>query len=725
MSIRWSALIGLLVIWPRIVAAETHKELDLPAAAGEDEVLYSCKTRTGPVAVTFKPETELKDLVTWVMGFTCKNFILDPRIVSTGKKVTVIAPNKMPAAEAYRVFLVALSTIGLTVVAKGSVQRIVEAATAKKETLPIYKAVPNDSDQFVRVVIRPSYAQPEVLKQAFASIKSDNGDIAVVGSMLVVTDYASTLTGMMSLKQLVDVPGGTEGIYTIPVHHGDATKVSQVLTGMFAPGPAAPARPGTEPAAASDLVPSKILVDERTNTLVVSATEPAYQRAKALVERIDIAVGLEGGGSIHTYPLSSAIAEELAQTLTKAIAGDGPQGRAQRGTGPASPQAPAPPGSAALGGLGATLQGAVHIIADKSTNKLLITSSARDFLALKDVIQELDQPRRQVYIEAMILEVDVSNDLALGASAHGTTSVNGSGVGFGGVQLPELSSTNPATALAAGGLLGGLLGAPVTGAGTLLGTSVPSYGVLFQALAKRSTTNILSTPSIIALDNEEAKSKIGENIPYLKGVLPATTGTATTTLTTNIDRQPLELELDIKPHISANDTVLLEIKHSAGGIKDAKNTLGPTWTTRSVETRVVVRDQQTVLIGGLMQDTEVDGESKVPILGDLPILGHLFKYASKAKHKTNLLIMLTPYIIKDQLDLQQIQQRKLRQNDEFFHSVTTLDSMKFEPQVDYLRKRGLIEEINRTLQNVDEDILARAAIAAPTGVPAGPIEIPQ
>jgi general secretion pathway protein D len=718
MSIRWSALIGLLVILPRVVAAETHnhKELDTPAA-GEDEVLYSCKNRAGPVAVTFKPETELKDLVTWVVGFTCKNFILDPRIVSTGKKVTVIAPNKMAAAEAYRVFLVALSTIGLTVVTKGSVQRIVESATAKKETLPIYKTVPDDSDQMVRVVIRPSYAQPEVLKQAFAAIKSDTGDIAVVGSMLVVTDFASTLTGMMSLKKLVDVPGGTEGIYTIPVRHGDATKVSQMLTAMFGSGSATPARPGAEPAAANDLVPSKILVDDRTNTLVVSATEPAYQRAKALVDRIDVAVDLEGGGSIHTYPLSSAIAEELAQTLTKAIAGDGSQARAPRG--------PAPPVSAALDGLGATLQGAVKIIADKSTNKLLITSSTRDFIALKDVIQQLDQPRRQVYIEAMILEVDVSNGLNFGASAHGTTSVNGSGVGFGGVQLPELSSANPATALAAGGLLGGLLGPQLVGTEALFGKSIPSYGVLFQALANRTTTNILSTPSLIALDNEEAKSKIGENIPYLKGVLPATTGTATTTLTTNIDRQPLELELDIKPHISANDTVLLEIKHSAGGIKDAKNTLGPTWTTRSVETRVVVRDQQTVLIGGLMQDSETDGESKVPILGDIPILGHLFKYATKSKHKTNLLIMLTPYIIKDQLDLQQIQQRKLRQNDEFFHSFTTLESMKFEPQVDYERKRGLLEEINRTVQNVEQDILARAAVTAPAGVPAGPVEIPQ
>jgi len=729
MSNRWCALIGVVVLLPYVASAQSHKDLETPAvsapaAAATDEQLYSCKTHTGPVAVTFKPETDVKDLVTWVMGFTCKNFVLDPRIVSTGRKVTMIVPNKMAAAEAYQVFLVALSTINLTVVAKGSVMRIVESATAKKESLPIYKQVPSDSDQVVRVVVRPTYAQPEALKQAFASVKSDAGDIAVVGSMLVVTDYASALTGMMSLKKLVDVPGGTEGIYTIPIHHGEATKVAQMLTAMFGTATgAAPPKPGTDPGAASELVPSKILVDERTNTLVISATEPAYQRAKALVDRIDVSVDMEGGGSIHTYQLASAIAEELAQTLTKAISGDSGQARTQRaGAAPAGPAGQAPPQpTSPLDGLGATLQGAVHVIADKSTNKLLITSSNRDFVSLKDVIQQLDQPRRQVYIEAMILEVDVTNGLNFGASAHGGTSTNnGSGIGFGGIQLPGLSSVDPTSALSGGGLIGGLLG---TGSFSLLGTTIPSYGILVQALATRTNANVLSTPSIIALDNEEAKSKIGENIPYLSSVVPATTGS--TALATSVSRQALELELDIKPHISADDTILLEIKHSAGGAKDLTGTLGPTWTTRSVETRVVVRDQQTVLIGGLMQDTESSNVSQVPILGDIPLLGYLFKYTKKSKHKTNLLIMLTPYIIKDQRDLQQIQQRKLRQNDEFFGSVTSLESMKFAPEIDYHRKRGLIEEINRAVIEAEADAAARAAVTPPAGLPAGPIEIPR
>jgi general secretion pathway protein D len=722
------------VALPRFAAAQPHNELESPAATAPavgDEPQYSCKAHVGPVVVTFKADTEIKDLVTWAMGFTCKNFILDPRIVSTGKKVTIIAPNQLSAAEAYQMFLVALSTVGLTVVAKGSAMRIVEAAAAKKEVLPIGRQVPGNSDQVVRVVIRPSYAQPEALKQAFTALKSDAGDIVTVGSLLVITDYASTLTGMMSLKKLVDVPGGSEGIYTLPVRHGDATKVAQMLTAMFGASPAtpaAPARPGPggatgspEPVA-NDLAPSKVLVDERTNTLVISATEPAYQRAKALVDRIDIAVDLESGGSIHTYQLSHAIAEEVAQTLTKAITGDSSQARTQRtGTGPA-PAQPLSQAPSPLDGLGATLQGAVHVIADKATNKLLITSSTRDFLSLKDVLLQLDQPRRQVYIEATILEVDVTRDINFGASAHGGTSVGGSGIGLGGVQLPGLSSLDAATALAGGGLIGGVLGSTLSGSSSLFGKSIPSYGVLIQALAHRSNTNILSMPSIIALDNEEAKSKIGENIPYLSVAIPVASATSSTATGTSIACQPLELELDIKPHISDNDVILLEIKHSNGGLKNPDGALGPTWTTRSVETRVVVRDQETVLIGGLMQDSESEDKNQVPILGDIPLLGYLFKYTSKTKHKTNLLIMLTPYIIKDQTDLQQIRQRKLRESTEFFRSVASLDSMSFEPRIDYLRKRGLLEEINRAVQGVEADVAARAAVTAPSGVREGTIE---
>src|SRR3954447_2578121 len=173
----------VLVLLGGIASADAVSEKETPAA-GEDEALYACKTKTGMVAVTFKPETELKDLVTWVMGFTCKNFIFDPRVVSTGKKVTVIAPNKMSSTEAYRVFLVALSTMGLTIVPKGNVLRIVDSAAAKGETVPIYKkGLPGDEDQVVRYTRRPPYAQVETLRGALDSIRSPAGNVQVAGTM--------------------------------------------------------------------------------------------------------------------------------------------------------------------------------------------------------------------------------------------------------------------------------------------------------------------------------------------------------------------------------------------------------------------------------------------------------------------------------------------------------------------------------------------------------------
>ncbi|MEP6866654.1 MAG: hypothetical protein ABJE66_38935, partial [Deltaproteobacteria bacterium] len=205
-------------------AQPKSEDKDKAPAPGEDDTLYSCKKKVGPVAVTFKPETELKDLIAFVMGFTCKNFILDPRIVSTGKKVTVIAPLKMSQQDAYRVFLVALSTMGLTVVPKGNILRIVESATAKSETIPIFKkGMPADEDQMVRYVLRPSYAQVETIRGALDSIRSPAGQVQAAGSMIIITDYASQVRDMMSLAKTIDVPGNNEGVYTIPVLHSDAT----------------------------------------------------------------------------------------------------------------------------------------------------------------------------------------------------------------------------------------------------------------------------------------------------------------------------------------------------------------------------------------------------------------------------------------------------------------------------------------------------------------------
>ena len=714
MPSRLLVVILALVVSSRPASAAT----ELPVA-GEDEALYSCKTRTGQVAVTFKPDTELKDLLTWVMGFTCKNFVLDPRIVSTGKKVTVIAPNKMSATEAYRVFLVALSTIGLTVVPKGNALRIVESTAARHETVPLVgKGAPDPTDQVVRYVYRPSYAQADTLVQAFSALKSDAGDVQLVGAMLLITDYGSHVRDMMSLAHLIDVPGGSDGIYTIAVQHADAIKlVDKITTILGLTSKSATPAPTPAPAAKDAVgVPSRLIVDERTNTLIVAGSEAGYLRVKALVERLDISLDVEGGASIHVYRLGSAIAEELAKTLNDAISG-----QPAKTTTPAVPH----PASPALGdALGTALEGQVRVIADAPTNALIVMSSGRDFLAIKDVIHELDQPRRQVYIEALILEVGVSSGLDAGVSAHGGIPDGAGGLALAGVQMPSLSSLDTKSLQGASGLVGGVVGKALEGSTSILGLgrSIPSYGVLFQAVASHTNTNVLSAPSIIALDNSEAKYKVGTNIPYKKGESVGGVGSLEGSVSTQIDRKDLLLELDIKPHISIDDSVLLEIKHDAADLADTTSALGPSWSTRSFETRVLVKDQQTVVIGGLMQERASEITTKVPILGDVPLLGYLFRYSTKSKRKTNLVIMLTPYIIKDQLDLEAIRQRKTREQDEFTRSFGTLATMTYRPTMDYRRKRGLIEEINRVVGDIEQERAARASVLRPAAVKQGMIE---
>jgi general secretion pathway protein D len=267
------------------------------------------------------------------------------------------------------------------------------------------------------------------------------------------------------------------------------------------------------------------------------------------------------------------------------------------------------------------------------------------------------------------------------------------------------------------GLIGGLVGSPLTNSQTFLGTSIPSYAILFQALATQDNTNVLSAPHFITIDNEKTEFSDGNNIPYQAGPsfggLPTTGTTGATSplgsIGQNIQREKLTLDLNVTPHISSNDAVRLEIEQNTKDLGGKDPQLGPTWTERKLKTQVVVHDQESVVIGGLIQEREVYSVSKVPLLGDIPLLGYLFKYSTKQKKKTNLLILLTPYIIKDQLDLQNIRERKEREYHEFTAAFANLNEMKYEPKIDYRRKRGLVEEINRAIQNVEEDQAALGA----------------
>jgi len=342
-----------------------------------------------------------------------------------------------------------------------------------------------------------------------------------------------------------------------------------------------------------------------------------------------------------------------------------------------------PPGVSAPrstgGGTAELFSGEVKVTADKPSNSLVIVASASDFAVVQRLIEKLDRPRRQVFIEAVIMEIDISNTSDIGVGMHLAVPVNTpNGKGFIpiGLEPGKVSSLNPSSALQLGGFLTGLVG-PVSAELKDI-FPFPSVGVVIQAIQSNSDVNVLSTPHLIAQDNEESEIIVGQNVPFQAGYNPgfATAANSSTSTAANnfnvasliapIQRQNVDLKLKIKPQIHEGDMVRMDIEESQEEIVSNDPTLGPTTAKRSVKTKVVVKDQSTIVIGGLVQERNLSSVSKVPLLGDIPILGWAFRSTNTIKKKTNLLLLLTPYIIRDQSDFRRILERKQREYREFY-----------------------------------------------------------
>ena len=749
--------LALAVMVPRTASAQ-----DSDNESKIEEGLYSCGKARGKFKVSLKEDRELKDLIPWAMSFTCKNFVYSSSIGGRSTKVTIITPKMMTARQAWQVFMVAMQTMNLTVVPQGNVLRIVESAQAKSEPLPLYKkGSPAATSQLVRIVIRPEHIPVQDLATTLSALKSKEGAISSVpkAGILVVTDYGSNISKMTSLVREVDQPVAGERLYMIRVKNADATELAARLQEILGTQKAnsnsttkstrtrskskrkkSKTLKKVDSGDSSDAdvataLPSKIVADERTNSLILLASEPAYLRVRALVKRLDVAIGGESQGRIHVYYLKNADAEEMANTLTAVISGISQPssggtnrtprpGRTDRSRSSASSSSTSAP----------AFEGQVRITQDKPTNSLVVIASAKDFLSLRDVIEKLDTPRMQVFIEAVILEVKADNSRDLGSSFHGGVGTDAGAVVIGGLQHGNgPQSLSPASLISSSGLLGGVLGPVLNELEAIIpGASIPSFGVLFQALATSNNVNVLSSPHILTTNNEEAEISVGENIPFQSsfanfgagGGVGGGVGGGFGFPVQSVQRQDVALTLKITPHINASDMVRLEIDQEISDIASPDfGGLGPSWAKRTIKTTVVVRDQQSIVIGGLMSDRETYTESKIPLLGDVPLLGYLFKFTKKQKAKTNLLVLLTPYVIKDQMDIEQIVQRKVRERREFVRSFSMLDGMTFDRQLDYRRKRGIIEEINRSVMQIERDIQSlREAEMIQVELPDGMIE---
>ena len=713
-----------------------------PAPAASAAKATKCKPQRGSFLLTLKPESELKDYVEWIQAITCKRFIYPVNLSGRSTKITIYSQAPVTADEAWRLFLTVMQQMQLTVVPNGGgYYKLTESLRAKDELPPIFRnpgSVPG-SDQVVTALIRTNYVSPDELSQLLSGLKSNVGIISTYapGNLLIITDFGSSIRRLVKVVREVDLPAANEGIFVVQLNKVPASEMVQRLNEIFAqqqsgrggggnsrrsPMPRA-SEPDLEdstgpiPVSASDVQATKILGDERTNSVIIVSSPASYQRILAVIKVLDREIHGAGQGRIHVYPLENADAEPLANTLNAIVSGNQRGGR-QPATSSDGP-----------------FEGQVRISPHKETNSLIIVSSQQDFLALRDSIRRLDLPRRQVFVEAVILEVSIDKIRKLGVSFHGGGLLGIGGkdaLAFGGVQNGDLSSLllNPA---ALSGLAAGVIGPEIEGSDKFIkingaGVSIPAFGIVLQALQTTTDVNVLSSPHILTTDNEQAEISVGENVPFQSSPGGAQAGAGFLPIIPQIQRQDVALKLSIKPHVNDSDMVRLEIKQEVSRItaENFNQTGSPKTSKSTLETMVVVRDQQPVVLGGLMTDRVALEEAKVPLLGDLPILGYFFRQRKRVTQKANLLIFLTPYVIKNQGDLRRIYEKKLRERREFIETYTAFKDREFEANIDYRRKRGLIEEINKAVMQAEEDdrLLREAEESLRSTEFRGPVQMP-
>jgi general secretion pathway protein D len=692
-------------------------------------------------------DADLSELVRVIAQLTGKRFIFGGKIRNI--KATVYSPQKVTVAEAYQAFLAILETNGLTVVPHGRFLKIIDSAGAASQDTPIFnagQAAPSE-DRYITRIHRLSHVSADEMSQVLGHFKTKDGDITVFGNLLIITDTGTNIRRMMELIEQIDVGGAGDQIWIEPIHYASASEIKARIddiaetkgSGSSGGGKPASPTPGGSPTPSgggSDLHPTKIIADDRTNSLIIVASERAYLNILELIKRLDMPQS--GEGEIHVLPLQHADAIELTKTLTEIITA-----AATAGTPVSSPS----------GGKGSPpagiFEGRIKVSADKATNSLVVTSSPRDYAELHGVVDRLDMARRQVFIEAVIMDLTIARSNQWGSNFHlgdTITNANGQGLVYGGLNPLKTIGLPDPTSLQ--GMALGIRGPGIPGSETLLGTgiTIPAFGVLINALAHSEDTDVLSTPHILATDNVAAEINVGQNIPLQTnagagiGAAGAAGGAAGALGGLGAlgfgggfaaPRQDVGTKIKVVPHLNESNEVRLELTEE---ISEASATpVGALGTIslvkRTAQTTLTVRDQQTVVIGGLMRNRVSHSEDKIPLLGDIPVLGALFRQSKNDLQKSNLILVLTPYIIREQSDLRAVFERKMQERQEFLDRYFVFsEAQQYTPPHDWSRTNGLLEDIRQSYLSVEEQ-KALEELTKPKEVkghePGQPLEMPH
>ena len=604
-----------------------------------------------------------------------QQFIVDPRVKGA---MTLYSETPLSPREAYATFLATLRGLGFTVVEVGGLYKIVPEADAKLQTgtVSIGERPNRGGDQVITQIFKLNHENANNLVPVLRPLISPNNTINANpgNNTLVITDYADNLARIGKIIATMDTPASGD-VEVIPIKYavaGDIATLVQRLTDSAG----ATASPGGAPApgVAGGTTSASVMVDARSNSLLVRAPNPARMASiRTLVDKLDRPVPSAGpAGNVWVIYLKNADAVKLA-TVLRAAYGGGSGGSSGGGT--STPQ-PTPINtstntSSLTGSTGSSASTTPvtpsaspstggFVQADPATNSLIITAPEPMYRQLRAVIDQLDSRRAQVYVESLIVEVDPSQTANFGIQwqgllgSKGDSNVIGAGTNFGSGLNNILTGS---VAVAQGSTaVGTALTSALPNAGFNIGLahkigSFYTLGALAQALSSTTGTNILSTPNLVTLDNEEAKIVVGQNVPFVTGSFTST-GTGTTNPFQTIERKDVGITLKIKPQIGENGTVRMTIYQESSSVASTTavgtDNAGPTTNKRSIDSTIVVDDGEIIVLGGLIEDTYNTTKSKVPLLGDIPYLGALFRSESRERKKTNLMVFLRPVVMRDQ-----------------------------------------------------------------------------
>ncbi|QOY94768.1 type II secretion system secretin GspD [Massilia sp. UMI-21] len=617
---------------------------------------------------------DIESVIKAIGHYTGMTFIIDPRVKGT---ITLVSEKSLSKTQAFGLLTSTLRLQGYAVVTSGDgYAKVVPEAEAKAQSSPTQvggvRASKATGDQIATQVFYLSYESAANLTAVLRPLISPNNSIMANpgNNTLVITDYADNLRRLAKIIAALDTPVAAD-LDVVPIRNAIASDIAALVTRLM------------EPSAGGDSGRVTVLPDPRTNSVVVRAPSQARANlAKSLIARLDQQTSSQG--NIHVVYLKNADASRVAQTLRAVVSQDASAVPVQQqGTSGGSIQAGSTTGGTGTGGLGGQQgqqgstgmagtgntygqqsqltagggggQGSGFIQADASTNSLIITAPDAVYRNLRSVIDQLDVRRAQVYIEALVVEVTSNKASEFGVQWIGASGDNDSKYRVGGIQSftggAQGSNIVNLAAAARNGLSGTAIpnvpGGLTFGLFRQVGGEL-GLGAVARALENDGNANILSTPNMITLDNELATIKVGQNVPIITGSYTTTAATGGGNPFQTVDRRDVGLLLKVRPQISEGGTIKMAIYHENSSVDPSTRNAasGLTTNVRAIESNVLADDGQIVVLGGLIEDTEGDGEEKVRGLGDIPLLGNLFKYRSRTRVKTNLMVFLRPVVVR-------------------------------------------------------------------------------